>query len=353
MPLSFEELAGLSPVVRHEVLTGELIRRLRSFPEVKEEDVEAVVNQLITQTLETVCNGLQNSGVLLEQIRTAKEVLGLATPPAEVETSEEYNPTVLAAMSSSTLLDPSTLAATASAPEHPSTPVSFTPSMNSPPRTASPTGSVAPGTEKERLLGAVVQLDPSKYRGEGGGGNQRASEVTEMLLSLSKKERAMCLFSQEYLRAKVESARSILDALTEEEETAPSAQGVGSITSDMGKLAVNAATPTTPQPHHRAPGSVPNTPQTPDLSIGTSAAASPAVPVTPATPYSASAPVHTLASLAKLPAVEIVKLASGQQSTGLPVPKADPAVLKSTDEFVDGLAEKPLAAQKQLLGEKL
>jgi polyadenylate-binding protein len=351
MPLSFEELAGLSPVVRHEVLTGELIRRLRSFPEVKEEDVEVVVNQLISQSLETVCNGLQNSGVLLEQIRNAKEALGLATPPAEAEIPGEYGSTILAAMSSSTLLDPSTLAATASAPEHPSTPVSFAPSMNTPPRTASPTGSIAPGTEKERLLGAVVQLDPSKYRGEGGGGNQRASEVIEMLLSLSKKERAMCLFSQEYLRAKVDSARSILDALAEEEET--TAKGVGSITGDMGKLAVNAATPTTPQPQHRAPGSAQNTPHTPDLSMGTSAAASPALPVTPATPYSGSASVHTLASLAKLPAVEIVKLASGQQSTGLPVPKADPAVVRSTDEFVDGLSEKPLAAQKQLLGEKL
>jgi polyadenylate-binding protein len=175
--------------------------------------------------------------------------------------------------------------------------------------------------------------------------------VTEMLLSLSKKERAMCLFSAEYLRSKVESARSILDALAEEEEpTPPSAQAV--LSRERANLAVN--TPTTPQPQHRisGPGAAASlgTPQTPELSYtGGSTTASPSYPQTPAGVSSG----HTLATLAKLPAAEIVRLASSPQSTGLPVPKADPNVVKSTDEFVNGLVDKTAAVQKQLLGEKL
>jgi len=350
MPLSFEELAGLSPVVRHEVLTGELMRRLRSFPEVKEEETELIVRHLLAQSLETTCNGLQNSALLLEQIRAAKEVLGLSDPPismpAPAVQSDLYGSGMsLGSHSTSTLLDPNTLAATASAPEHPSTPVSFTPSINTPPRTASPTGSIAPGTEKERLLAAVTNLDPARYK----NAPTKAADVTEMLLSLSKKERAMCLFSVEYLRTKVESARSILDALAEEDEPTASSSAAGaraSLIQNMANLSMNA--PTTPQTQYRA-GSR-DTPQTPDLSFsGPSTTASPAHPQTPA----GTGAVHTLATLAKLPALEIVRLATSPQSTGLPLPKADSNVVKSTDEFVDGLKDKTAAAQKQLLGEKL
>ena len=352
MPLSYDELSGLSPVVRQEVLTGELMRRLRSFPEVREEEIEVVVRHLLAQPLDTTCNGLQNSGLLLEQIRAAKDVLGLSEPspiPTPAPQSNPYGSAVsLGSQSNSTLLDPNTLAATASAPEHPSTPVSFTPSINTPPRTASPTGSIAPGTEKERLLIAVTNLDPARYKTAPA----KAADVTEMLLSLSKKERAMCLFSAEYLRTKVDSARSILDALAEEEEVAPpSSSTAAGLAAQMGNLSVN--TPTTPQPQHRpsgvAAGSAKDTPQTPDLSLGASSTASPSYPQTPAN----SSSVHTLATLAKLPAAEIVKLASSPQSTGLPLPKADPNVIKSTDDFVNGLVDKTAAVQKQLLGEKL
>jgi polyadenylate-binding protein len=339
--MQFDELSGLSPVVRQEVLTGELIRRLRSFPEVKPEEIDAIVEHLMGQNLDTICAGLASSQVLLTQIKAAKENLGLVQPAPEVGPSrtELYStPATISRTASinSTLLDPNTLAATASAPEHPSTPVSFTPSMNTPPRTASPTGSIALGTEKERLVAVVAALEPS-----------RAADITEMLLSLSKKERAMCLFSNEYLRVKVETAKGILETLAEEDESAPVAE--------MRNLSVTAPpqapAPTTPQAQYRRPEAITSTtPQTPELSSsnGPSTTTSPADPPTPA-----GVSVHTLATLAKLPALEIVKLASSPQSTGLPLPKADPLVVKSTDEFVDGLLVKPLAAQKQLLGEKL
>lgn len=355
VPLSYEELAGMSPVVRHEVLSGELMRRLRSFPEVKEEEISAIVDHLLTQSLDNLCSGLHDSAALLTQIRSAKEALGFSEPPSEMPVPGTHPGfgvplNVAASHSTSTLLDPSTLAATASAPEHPSTPVSFTPSINTPPRTASPTGSIAPGTEKERLLAAVSALEPARYKADP----TKAADITEMLLSLSKKERAMCLFSNEYLRGKVENARNILDALAEEDEPTPAA--TNSATNMMSKLTLNNNNggPATPQQQHRAPASsaAQQTPQTPDLSVGTSTTTSPAFPQTPAESNTSSTG-HTLATLAKLPAVEVLKLASSGQATGLPLPKADPSVVSNTDQFVDSLNDKPIAVQKQLLGEKL
>lgn len=333
MPMRFEELSTLSPVVRQEVISGELNRRLRSFPEVQEHEIEAVVTQMTTQPLEETCAGLMNSQRLLVQIRTAKEILGLSQPEISTPEAELYTPPAAALLPvpsrstsvNSSLLDPNTLAATASAPEHPSTPVSFTPSINTPPRTASPAASIAPGTEKERLLAVVTKLEPDS-----------ATDITEMLLSLTKKERAMCLFSMDYLRAKVDTAKAILDTLTEdspqtEADATPQRQG-----NTIGK-----AVPATPQPKHRqgATNYSPHTPEAPSASA-------PSAPIGPSS-------VHTLATLARLPALEIVKLASSPQSTGLPLPKADPLVIKATDDFVNGILEKPLPQQKQMLGEKL
>ncbi|KAG8832796.1 hypothetical protein FRC17_000619 [Serendipita sp. 399] len=354
MPLSFDELSGMSPVVRHEVLSGEFTRRIRSFPEVKQEEVDAVVNQLLSQSLDSVVNSLHDSGVLLDQIRSARQVLGfekvpMTSPPLDsgaVYTLQHP----IASHSTSTLLDPSTLAATASAPEHPSTPVSFAPSVNTPPRTASPTGSIAPGNEKERFLIAVTNLEPARYRADP----KKAADIVEMLLSLSKKERAMCLFSTEYLRTKVENAKLILDTLAEEEE--PVGHASDPLTTNMNRLSISSQGPATPQAQNRQPvvSSAPNTPRTPDLSGGASSTTT--SPVPPRTPAASQVPVtsvYTLASLGKLPASEILRLASSPRSTGLPLPKADPTVIKETDEFVNNLADKPLAQQKQLLGEKL
>ena len=79
-------------------------------------------------------------------------------------------------------------------------------------------------------------------------------------------------------------------------------------------------------------------------------AAAPQASPTPATP---SAQVHTIASLARLPASEIIRLVNSSSVTGLPLPKADPMVVKATDEFIDSLQDKPVNQQKQQLGDKL
>jgi len=147
-------------------------------------------------------------------------------------------------------------------------------------------------------------------------------------MSLPKRERAMCLFNVEVLRAKIADAKMVLEVDDTEDEAAP------------------IPTPETPQAKKRATV-LEASPQTPDLSSrGPSATASP----TPVTPVITS---HTIASLARLPASQIIELANSTSATGLPLPKADPAVIKATDEFVDSLEGRTEQMKKQAVGEKI
>lgn len=154
----------------------------------------------------------------------------------------------------------------------------------------------------------------------------QVAELTELIMSLPKRERAMCLFNVEVLRAKIADAKMVLESDEGEEPAKPE--------------------PATPQAKRIAP-STEASPQTPELSSrGASAAASPA----PTTPSAAG--TYTVASLARMPAAEIIRLVNAPPAD-FPLQKPDPLVVKATDEFIDGLRDKPVQAQKQALGDKL
>ncbi|KAH9171398.1 hypothetical protein EDB89DRAFT_1972402 [Lactarius sanguifluus] len=315
LSMRYDDLSALSPVVRKEVLTGELSRRLKSMQTIPTAEIDSIVESLVGLSLSDVVSAIQDPARLDDQILRARTALASSavTPPTKTPSPANSQ--------DSRLLDPNALNATASAPEHPSTPISVAASLSTPPRTSSPSGSVAPTatSERERILAAVTRLEPS-----------RAVDLTDLLMSLPKRERAMCLFNVEVLRAKLVDAKAVLD----------SDEGVDEPTTNP------IPEPVTPQSKRAIPVSQESTPRTPDLSSrGASAAASP----TPATPGT----THTVASLAQLPAVEILKIASSPSTTGLPLPKADPLVVEATDKFVDSLSDKPVQSQKQLLGEKL
>lgn len=346
--MRYDDLSALSPVVRTEVLNGELLRRVRETEGVEDDEIEDIVRSIMELSLDQIVCSLQDRNTFLGQIenaRQARQPQPLSAPVLNALNEPIALPptTSRAASTNSTLLDPQTLAATASAPEHPSTPISFNPSVATPPRTASPTGSLSTAGqgEKERLYNAVARLEP-----------QNATEITDLLLSLNKKERALCLFNADYLNSKVESAKNILSVLEDDPVPTPPASkpdttGASQETSSKRTAAQSGS------------------PKTPDLSYsrGPSLAASPAAPVTPNTTSmaippassSATASVHTLATLAKLPAAEILKIAGGNPvaTTGLPLPKADPLVTRSTDEFIDSIQGKSIAQQKQAIGDKL
>lgn len=295
VPMEYENLSALSPVVRKEVLTGELSRRVKAVEGVSSGEVDAVVDSLVALSLQEVVDVIQSEAKLQEQVRAAQKTIAAAPKDEE----------------------PSVPASAA----QPSTPLS--PPLVTPPRTASPAGSTSTSAapapalpERERMAAAIARIE-----------SERVPELTELLMSLPKRERAMCLFNVEVLRAKVGDAKAVLDLDDDEEEPAPVMPA---------KKAVAKAAEANPA--------------TPDLSRAPSAPPSPL----PTTPNHASAVTAvTVEQLAKLPAVEIVRLAKMPGAVNPPLVKADPAVVESTDSFVDGLLDKPVQQQKQALGDKL
>lgn len=322
--MRYDDLAALSPVVRKEVLTGELSRRVKASDTVPANEVDSVVESLVSLSLSEAVSGIQDPAKFAEQVATARNLLKPASTPSPMKSPSPSN------SQDSRVLDPSALNATASAPEHPSTPISISASLSTPPRTSSPSGSVPPISEQDRMAVAVSKLESS-----------RQADLVELLMSLPKRERALCLFNTDVLRAKIADAKMVLDSDDgDEEQQKPDTQSIQSAPAQP--------IPVTPQAK-KISATVESSPKTPALSSkGPSAASSP-VPVTPG----GSSSSHTIASLARLPAAEIIKLANSSSATGLPLPKVDPLVVKSTDEFIDSLMDKPIQAQKQQLGDKL
>ncbi|KAG8910244.1 hypothetical protein FRC01_006439 [Tulasnella sp. 417] len=337
-----EELSALSPVVRRDVLTGELTRQVKSLEIVPSNDLSGIVESLVAMSLTDVVEAIHNKEILKEQVEkiTSSQLAMAPTVPAPGETTlESPGPAAPRPVvpEESQLLDPASLANTpapASAPEHPSTPLSATGSLSEPARTSSPSGSLLLGAEKDRLLAAVTRVDAA-----------HAADIANLLMSLPKKERAMCLFNPEYLKNKVAEAKAVLEADDDAAESVST---------------VPPAALSTPARSTQGLGSAIMSPQTSAISLsGASGVATPEVPATPAVASAAvpavapAATVHTLATLARLPATEIIKLANSPNATGLPLAKADPEVVKATDEFIDGLNGQSEQQKKQVVGTKL
>ncbi|KNZ78362.1 Polyadenylate-binding protein, cytoplasmic and nuclear [Termitomyces sp. J132] len=323
LPMRYDDLAGLSPVVRKEVLTGELSRRIKNLHTVSvpDADLSTIVNALANLALSEVVQCIEDPAKLESQVVMLKTSFG---PAGSVPSSKSPS-----ASSSSQSPDSRLLGPPASAPEHPSTPVSL-----SPPRTSSPPSSSSTSmSERERMLSAVNKLE-----------NARQAELVDLLMSLPKRERAMCLFNVEVLRVKLGDAKVVLE-------------------SEEGDEGEHERVPMTPQAKKSSSSSrLDESPKTPDLSSrGPSAASSP-LPGTPSGGAGVSAGStsssgstsgsYTLASLARLPASEIIRIASAG-GAGAALPKADKTVVQATDEFVDALRDKQVQQQKQMLGDKL
>jgi polyadenylate-binding protein len=328
MQLNYNSLSTLSPVVRKEVLTGELSRRVKAYEELDDQGVDAIVESLVGLSLSNVLQYVDHEEKLKDHVESYK---AKHPKPKVQEESPSRSVSESASQDSGLLYHNS---ATASAPEHPSTPVSVSPSLLTPPRTSSPAGSVPPLSERDRVFAAIAKLE-SAHQGE----------LTDLIMSLPKRERAMCLFNAEILRGKLVDAKMVLES----DDGAQDGSAAQQASDAQSTRSAPAPVPVTPQARKTAPLGAAS-PQTPELSSsrGASAAASPA-PVTPGSVAGA----HTLASLARLPAAEIVRLASSASATGLPVPKADPLIVEATDAFIDGLLSKNVQQQKQAVGEKL
>jgi polyadenylate-binding protein len=362
-----DELQSLSPVVRQEVLTGELGRRVKNLETVPAVDLDRVVNALVSLSLSEVVQGIHNPEKFATQVKAATERIATETQlaqgihdpekfAAQVELAAEQlateskpaqgirDPEKFAIQVELTAEQPATeskpaqgatgqIATESSSivlPSAPGTPTAVGTPLLTPPRTSSPSGSLAVVSDRDRLVIAVsrLELDPDK-----------CGTIADLLLTLTKKERALCIFNVEYLKTKVAEAREVLEA--DDAEDVPAS--------------------------YRSAPAAPNRPPTSPVPVdnGIKSVSEPAIPQSlptpttspqslPASPPSGSK-TYTLTSLALLPAKEIIKLTESPSEalTGLPLPKADPLIIKATDEFVDTLASKPIPQQKQLVGEKL
>ncbi|TFY56726.1 hypothetical protein EVJ58_g7457, partial [Rhodofomes roseus] len=308
LPMRYDDLSALSPVVRKEVLSGELTRRIKAMGGVSPDELDSVVDAIVALSLSEIVQGIQVPGKLAEQV----EIVKAGPQPQAPAPSKSPSP--------SSTLDLTAPNATASAPDHPSTPISMPATLSTPPRTESPSGSVAPTSEKERMAAAVAKLESS-----------RIAELTDLLMSLPKRERAMCLFNVEVLRAKLADAKMVLEV--DEEDEAPAK----TVVPEPPRNAAGA--------QDRAHGCVP---ENAGHVVARPLCCGAPMPETPS-----STAAHTIASLARLPASEIIRIANSASATGLPLPKADPLVVKATDDFMDGLMDKPVQQQKQQLGDKI
>ncbi|KZV99711.1 hypothetical protein EXIGLDRAFT_724268 [Exidia glandulosa HHB12029] len=311
LPMRYEELAALSTVVRREVISGELTRRLRDMrPPIPQADIEATVDSMANLPIQEVLDFFDSPTLLAARARGEDIEIEVPSAPSRGTSAD----------SRGLVNNP----ATASAPEHPSTPAS----ISTPPRTSSPSGSlsaavtqrlsppqnVAPAaSERDRMAAAVgtLESDPTN-----------AQLIVDLLLTLTKAERAKILFSRDVLRNKVEEARLVLDTVnaTEDEPAPPP--------------------PVTPA-KKKTSAVLDESPQTPALSSrGPSAVASPEAATPP--------PANVAKNLANLSAKEILARA---RSSGLPDP--DPSIVRESDVFFDGLTSRDIHKQKQMVGEKL
>lgn len=300
VPLQYDSLSALSPVVRKEVLSGELTRRIKSMGAVRNDEVEPIVESIVSLSLSDVVSVIQDPAKLADRVRTTKSLSSPSPAPSQ----------------DSRLLDPITSAAIASAPEHPSTPVSIPGSLATPPRTSSPSGSLHPTSERERMVQAISRLEKSQI-----------AELADLLMSLPKRERALCLFNTEVLRAKIADAKIVLEA-GEEEEPAPAPAPI----------------PVTPQ--KKVTIAEVGTPETPDLSSrGPSVAASPA-PQTPGTSVSS----HSFDALAQMPFTKIYNLINS--GANLPSLSVSPELIEETNQWVASVSVHSLPTFKEQAGRK-
>jgi polyadenylate-binding protein len=258
------------------------------------------VDSIVSLSLSDVVSVIQDSAKLADRVRATKSLSSPSPVPSQ----------------DSRLLDPVTSAAIASAPEHPSTPVSIPGSVVTPPRTSSPSGSLHPTSERERMVQAISRLEKSQI-----------GELTDLLMSLPKRERALCLFNTEVLRAKIADAKNVLEA-AEEEEPAPAP----------------ATIPVTPQ--KKAVVVAVSTPETPDLSSrGPSVAASPA-PQTPGT----NASGNSFDALAQMPFTKIYDLINS--GANLPSFSVSPELIEETNQWVTMISALSLPTFKEQAGRK-
>ncbi|MBW0548709.1 hypothetical protein O181_088424 [Austropuccinia psidii MF-1] len=224
----------------------------------------------------------------------------------------------------------------------------------------SPTPSLAPLSEREKMLTAVLKLNDHSI-------GQRLDELIELLMSLPTKEKKMCLFNPQILATKVCEAKEII-------ETPDEVHGITSNqTTQLTQLSSTNATLT----QKIEPSQSSSTPIPPETSLSVTSnqkslpASSVISNVGSETNHSSSIPSKstrehindnqtyqflTVEELAKLTSKEIVEICFNKPNLVkkeiLPE-KIDLGIKEETDEWINKLSNLTLHQQKQKVGEKV
>ena len=96
--MRYEDLSALSPVVRKEVISGELNRRIKAMDVVPTEDLDTIVDTIAGLALTDVVSAIQDPSKLAEQVEHATNALTVSktstpskspSPPASSAPSRE------------------------------------------------------------------------------------------------------------------------------------------------------------------------------------------------------------------------------------------------------------------------
>ena len=92
--MQYDDLSALSPVVRREVLAGELSRRVKELDnvDINDSEVDKIVDSLIGLSLAEVVEGIHSSAKLSEQVVAIQKSRSSDLQPPVPEKSTSNSP---------------------------------------------------------------------------------------------------------------------------------------------------------------------------------------------------------------------------------------------------------------------
>ncbi|CAG8614646.1 12058_t:CDS:2 [Acaulospora morrowiae] len=160
-----EDLAGLAPKARREVLMSELQKRFKSIPSIPQEEVNPIIDYLLNMKTDDVLHILKDASSLQQKISEARYCL---YQDKKRRGSEEVIATQVPSINNNNT-------SFQQIPQH------------------------------EKFTKAINKIYP-----------QKADEILELIMTLSAKERSSCYFNPEYLNKKISEAYQALAIINED-----------------------------------------------------------------------------------------------------------------------------------------
>ncbi|RUS15201.1 hypothetical protein BC937DRAFT_92759 [Endogone sp. FLAS-F59071] len=350
-------LANLSDVMRVEMIRNEVHKRVSNSGVVAHSEVEQIVNHLLGLAMNDTLTMLKHPHVMQDKIKEVKEAIHIKhSLPPQVLMANMYNqdrkqsipyaqppppisisPAQISQRASVT--PPVVSLPTTSLSQHN---VSFAPHLgySSPGRTLRRRGSVdsvssvmtdvSSVNQRKKMYDAVIKIGETEY----------VDDIVDMLLTLKRKERSLCIFNHDFLKEKVKAAKEALDIFQDE------------VDFSAFVAATTNSTPTTPIPQNITPAPKPSSKATKTTVPPRSVTPPAVIPVSKVT-----TPIILPAKISK--AIPIVAPPSSQSPT-TPEPQAVAPIQSKVSEhyleiekFLTSIEDKSLSEKKQKLGDRL